>query len=49
MALTARSVMTDSVVSVGSEASLSQVLRLFVEEGIHGAPVVDDDGHLQGV
>ncbi len=49
MAMTARDVMTDSVVSVSPEASLLDVLRLFVEENIHGAPVVDDNEQLQGV
>lgn len=46
---TAESVMTDSVVSVSPESSLLDVLRVFVEESIHGAPVVDDDGRLVGV
>lgn len=46
---TARSVMTDSVVSVSPGASLLDVLRLFVEENIHGAPVVDEDEQLVGV
>ena len=46
---TARSVMTDSVVSVSPEASLADVLRLFVEEGVHGAPVIGDDGEIKGV
>jgi CBS domain-containing protein len=41
--------MTNSVISVAPEASLLDVLRLFVEENIHGAPVVDEDGQLQGV
>jgi CBS domain-containing protein len=41
--------MTDSVVSVSPEASLLDTLRLFVEEGIHGAPVVSEEGHLEGV
>lgn len=49
MFTTVRSVMTDSVVSVSPEASLLDVLRLFVEENIHGAPVIDEDGRLQGV
>ena len=48
MTQTARSVMTDSVVSVSPETSLAEVLRLFVEEDIHGAPVVDD-GEIIGV
>ncbi len=46
---TAQSVMTDSVVSVSPEASLSDVLRVFVEENIHGAPVIDDGEQLVGV
>jgi len=46
---TAQDVMTDSVVSVSPETSLVDVLRLFVEENIHGAPVVDEEGQLQGV
>ena len=49
MTMTTRSVMTDSVVSVSPEASLLDVLRLFVEENIHGAPVIDGDGKLCGV
>lgn len=49
MTTTARSVMTDSVVSVSPEASLLDVLRLFVEEDIHGAPVIAEDGGLVGV
>lgn len=48
MKQTARSVMTDSVVSVSSETSLADVLRLFVEEDIHGAPVIED-GEMIGV
>ena len=47
--ITARNVMTDSVVSVSPESRLLDVLRLFVEEGIHGAPVVDDAEKLVGV
>ncbi len=46
---TAASVMTDSVVSVSPESSLLDVLRLFVEENIHGAPVVDDAEEFVGV
>ena len=49
MTMTTRSVMTDSLVSVSPEASLLDVLRLFVEENIHGAPVIDDDEKLRGV
>ncbi len=45
----AGSVMTDSVVTVSPESELADVLRLFVEENIHGAPVVDGDNQLVGV
>jgi CBS domain-containing protein len=48
-AMTAQDVMTDSVVSVAPESPLIDVLRLFVEEDIHGAPVVDEAGRLVGV
>ena len=41
--VTAKDVMTDSVVTVSPEASLLDVLRVFVEENIHGAPVVDGE------
>ena len=41
--------MTDSVVSVRPEASVSDVLRVFVDENIHGAPVIDDLEKLVGV
>ena len=46
---TARSIMTDTVISVSPEASLLDVLRLFVEEDIHGAPVADSNGEYLGV
>lgn len=49
MIATAASVMTNSVISVSPEASLLDVLRLFVEENIHGAPVIGDEGDIQGV
>jgi CBS domain-containing protein len=49
MASTARDVMTRTVVSVGADTPLSDVYRLFVEEQIHGAPVVDEDEMLVGV
>jgi len=49
MALRARDVMRTSVASVEADTPLSQVARFFVEEGIHGAPVVDDEERLMGV
>ena len=49
MTTTARDVMTDSVISVSPETPLADVLRLFVESNVHGAPVVSDTGDLEGV
>jgi CBS domain-containing protein len=49
MATTARDVMQTRIVTVAPDAPLPAVQRLFVEEGIHGAPVVDDEGRVLGV
>lgn len=45
----ARDLMETGVVSVGPATPLLDVHRLFVEEEISGAPVVDDDATLLGV
>jgi CBS domain-containing protein len=49
MSLKAVDVMTDKVLSVDPDASLFEVQRLFVEEGIHGAPVINDEQRAVGV
>lgn len=49
MAKTAADVMQRSVVSLEPEVSLLDAHRLFVEEAIHGAPVVDEEGRVIGV
>ena len=46
---TARDVMQTGVVSVGTDTPLTRLGQLFVEEGIHGAPVVGEDERLLGV
>ncbi len=46
---TARDVMTTDVVRVESGTSLQELERIFLEEGISGAPVVDKEGSLVGV
>ncbi len=45
----ARDVMEPQVVSVGPDTPLIDVHRLFADEAISGAPVVDEDGGLVGV
>ena len=49
MALYARNIMQSQVVSVSPDDPLPSVQRLFFEEEIHGAPVVDDQGRVVGL
>lgn len=49
MALRACDVMQSPVVLVGPTDSLESVRRLFTDESIHGAPVVDETGLVMGV
>ena len=46
---TAADVMQTSIVTVAPHDPLHVVQRLFYEEGIHGAPVIDELGQLQGI
>ncbi len=46
---TAEEIMESRVVTVSSDSPLLAVYRLFVEEDISGAPVVDDGGDVIGV
>lgn len=45
----ARDIMQTDVISVSPDASLFEVHRLFLEEEIGGAPVVDEEGTVRGV
>jgi len=49
MAQTARDVMQSHVITLSPETPLLDVQRLFVEEEINGAPVVDDAGKILGI
>jgi CBS domain-containing protein len=49
MALIARNIMETQVIKLSPEEPLLTAHRLFFEEGIHGAPVVDDDGCVLGM
>jgi len=46
---TARDVMQTQVVALSPDDPLHVAQRLFYEEGIHGAPVVDDRGSVVGI
>ncbi len=47
--LTAKDIMTQNVVWVPEEMTVSEASNLFVEEMISGAPVVDESGAMTGV
>ena len=47
--LVAADVMTESVITVGADWSVSQLAEFFLENGISGAPVVSSDKALIGV
>jgi len=49
MALTAADVMQTQVITVSPVDPLNAVKRLFFEEEIHGAPVVDEVGRVRGM
>lgn len=49
MARTARDLMQTSVVTVAPSDTLASARRLFVDEDIHGAPVVDEQGRVLGM
>lgn len=44
----ARDLMSTPVLTVGPDTPLVDVNRMFVEDELHGAPVVDEDGRLVG-
>lgn len=47
--LKAKDIMTGDVITVSDNTTLEELGRLFIEKGISGAPVVDDNGELTGV
>lgn len=49
MQKTAKDIMQSRVVTVSPDAPLHSTQRLFYEEGIHGAPVVDEQGRVVGM
>ena len=49
MKRTAGDVMQTRVITVAPHDPLHSVQRLFYEEGIHGAPVLDEMGRVQGI
>ena len=49
MELTARDIMITDVICVPQDMDLRELTKLFLERGITGAPVIDEQGNLAGV
>ena len=49
MPIRARDLMQGGLVTLAPNESLSEIQRIFAEEEIHGAPVVDEEGRLIGI
>lgn len=47
--LKARDIMSRNVVTVSEDMEISELGRLFIEERISGAPVIDGEGRLVGI
>ena len=45
----ASDVMTSNVITVTPDMTVREVARIFVDNGISGAPVLDPDGHVAGM
>ncbi len=46
---TARDIMTRDIITVTRETSIQDLSRIFMEKGVNGLPVVDEDGNVVGV
>lgn len=49
MSSRAKDLMSTSLISLGPDTPLVDATRLFIDEGIHAAPVVDEEGQLVGI
>jgi len=49
MGYLARDIMNPNVIAVSTKMDLRDLARLFLEKGITGAPVIDEQGNLAGV
>lgn len=47
--LTARSIMTENLVTIRPEASIQEAIETLIKQGISGLPVVDAGGKLIGI
>jgi len=47
--LTAEAIMTEALVTIGPEASITDAIELLISKSISGLPVIDHQGRLVGV
>ncbi|MGW8272114.1 MAG: CBS domain-containing protein [Thermodesulfovibrionales bacterium] len=47
--LKARDIMREDVLTVSPNTTVEEIGRLFIEKGVSGAPVVDEEGMLLGI
>ncbi len=44
-----RDIMSTNIVTINNTSNIKDLVKLFADNGILGAPVVDDDGFIEGV
>lgn len=46
---TAQDIMTREVITIDPEADITEAVKILLDKGVNGLPVVDDAGHLVGI
>ncbi|PKN43566.1 MAG: hypothetical protein CVU60_00640 [Deltaproteobacteria bacterium HGW-Deltaproteobacteria-18] len=46
---TAQDIMTTEVITISPEADITEAVKILLDKGVNGLPVVDESGHLVGI
>jgi CBS domain-containing protein len=46
---TAQDIMTTEVITISPEADITEAVKILLDKGVNGLPVVDNNGHLVGI
>ena len=46
---TAQDIVTTAVITIGPEADITEAVKLLLEKGVNGLPVIDEEGLLVGI